>query len=58
MRNSQNGKYVWGLFYYNPLDSLFFVKKRNGLGWTINFAHKRGIVALALVIVAIIYISR
>ena len=30
----------WGIIYYNPNDSAIWVEKRNGLGWTLNFAHK------------------
>lgn len=36
----QNDKY-WkgGMIYNNPNDSDIWVKKRTGLGWTLNFAH-------------------
>jgi uncharacterized membrane protein len=30
-----------GLFYYNPKDAAFMVEKPGGVGYTINFAHKR-----------------
>ncbi len=30
-----------GLFYYNPNDAAFVVEKPSGLGYTLNFAHKR-----------------
>lgn len=29
----------WGVIYYNPNDSAIWVEKRNGCGWTVNFAH-------------------
>jgi len=38
-----------GLFYYNPKDTAFMVEKPGGVGYTINFAHKRTIVYLVLV---------
>lgn len=28
-----------GLIYYNPNDPDIWVKKRVGIGWTLNFAH-------------------
>lgn len=38
--DEQNLKY-WkaGLIYNNPNDPDLWVKKRTGLGWTINFGH-------------------
>ncbi len=43
----------WGLFYYNPEDPALLVKKRVGIGWTINFAHRGAWIFLALLTVAI-----
>ena len=43
-----------GLFYYNSKDAAFMVEKPGGVGYTINFAHKRSILYLALVILPII----
>ena len=39
-----------GLFYYNPNDAAFMVEKPGGMGYTMNFAHKRILLYLALVI--------
>jgi len=39
-----------GLIYYNPKDAAFMVEKPGGVGYTINFAHKRAIVYLALIL--------
>lgn len=39
-----------GLFYYNPADTAFMVEKPGGMGYTINFAHRRAILYLALII--------
>lgn len=39
-----------GLYYYNPKDAAFLVEKPGGVGYTINFAHKRAKLYLALVI--------
>jgi uncharacterized membrane protein len=39
MRNDPEN-YKWGIFYFNPKDSRFFVPKRNyWMGWTLNFAN-------------------
>jgi uncharacterized membrane protein len=53
----QNDNY-WklGLFYVNPVDPAFFVSKRSGIGWTLNFGHPMswiisiGIIAIPIVI--------
>jgi uncharacterized membrane protein len=39
----------WGMFYYNPDDASFFVEKRMGLGWTLNFANKWVWISLAVI---------
>ncbi len=39
-----------GLFYYNAKDAAFMVEKPGGVGYTINFAHKRAKLYLALLI--------
>ena len=39
-----------GLFYYNPKDAAFMVEKPGGVGYTINMAHKRAFVYLALIL--------
>jgi uncharacterized membrane protein len=39
-----------GLYYYNPKDTAFMVEKPGGVGYTINFAHKRAKLYLALII--------
>lgn len=43
-----------GLFYYNPKDAAFMVEKPGGVGYTINFAHKRSILYLALILVPVL----
>jgi uncharacterized membrane protein len=35
-----------GSFYVNPQDPSFFVEKRFGIGWTINFGNRWGVIAL------------
>jgi uncharacterized membrane protein len=47
--------YKWGLFYYNPFDPRFFVRKRSGLGYTFNFASPYTILTIAVVILAILF---
>ena len=39
-----------GLFYYNPKDAAFMVEKPGGVGYTINFAHKRVKLYLVLIL--------
>lgn len=39
-----------GLFYYNRQDPAFMVEKPGGMGFTINFAHKRAFIYLALIL--------
>jgi uncharacterized membrane protein len=42
------------IFYHNPGDPRYFLPKRTGLGWTINFAHRGAIVMLLLIIAAVV----
>ena len=44
-----------GLFYYNPRDAAFMIEKPGGVGYTINFAHKRALLYLALVGLPIVF---
>jgi len=37
-----------GLFYYNPQDAAFMIEKPGGVGYTMNFAHKRSLLYLTL----------
>ncbi|WP_461205246.1 DUF1648 domain-containing protein [Clostridium sp. DL1XJH146] len=46
--------YKWGLIYYNPNDPSIFIEKRFGIGWTINFGNKMGILIFGILILAII----
>ena len=45
------------IFYHNRNDPRYFLPKRTGLGWTINFAHPGAIVLLILIGVAIVSFS-
>jgi uncharacterized membrane protein len=45
-----------GLFYYNPKDAAFMVEKPGGGGYTINFAHKRAFIYLALILSPLMFI--
>ncbi len=42
------------IFYKNPDDPRYFLPKRTGLGWTINFAHLGAIVMLLLILLAVV----
>lgn len=60
--DEQNLKY-WkaGLIYINPNDPDIWVKKRIGIGWTLNFAHSKSyyilgaflLIAVVIVVIAI-----
>lgn len=43
-----------GLYYYNPQDTAFMIEKPGGVGYTINFAHRRAILYMALVFVPVV----
>jgi len=55
MRNDPEN-YIWGIFYFNPKDSRFFVPKRNyWMGWTLNFANPYSyLIILGIIIFAIL----
>lgn len=36
---NDDAQWKLGFIYYNPNDPSFFVEKRFGIGWTLNFAH-------------------
>ena len=44
----------WGIFYYNRDDPSFFVEKRMGLGWTMNFANRRSWLLLAAILALVL----
>ncbi|MDO4535913.1 MAG: DUF5808 domain-containing protein [Clostridium perfringens] len=48
--------YLFGIFYYKPKDSSFFVERRNGKGMTINLGNIIGKI-IAVVIIAVIIIG-
>ncbi|UFK97007.1 DUF5808 domain-containing protein [Kaistella faecalis] len=44
---SNSGKWIWGIFYYNKEDDRIFPPKRiPWMGWTVNFANWKSIAAL------------
>ena len=44
-----------GLFYYNRNDTAFMIEKPGGVGYTINFAHKRALLYLVLIILPVFF---
>jgi uncharacterized membrane protein len=50
MSRDDDRNWIAGVIYYNPDDPDALVPKRYGLGWTINFGHPRGKVALLVLI--------
>src|SRR5262249_12582560 len=47
MEETPNECWKAGIFYYNPNDAALFVEKREGLGYTFNFANRWSWVLLA-----------
>lgn len=44
---SNPDNWVWGLFYFNPKDERIFPPKRiPWMGWTINFAKPKSVLAM------------
>ncbi|SDC08129.1 Uncharacterized membrane protein [Pelagirhabdus alkalitolerans] len=44
----------WGLIYYNRQDPTLFIEKRFGVGWTLNFGHPLGLIALLATVIIVI----
>jgi uncharacterized membrane protein len=44
----------WGVFYFNKGDSRLFPPKRDGMGWTINFANPLSVGTMVLILVAMV----
>ena len=55
MKNDPDN-YKWGIFYYNPQDSIVFVPKRSQwMGWTLNFANPYSyLIILGIIIFAVL----
>ena len=49
--------YKLGVFYYNPNDPSFFIEKRFGIGWSLNFANKTAMFSLVLLLIVILAIT-
>jgi uncharacterized membrane protein len=45
-----------GLFYYNTNDAAFMIEKPGGVGYTFNFAHKRSLIYLALILLPLAFV--
>lgn len=45
--------YKYGLIYHNPNDASVWVSRISGLGWTLNFAHKKAYVWLIVLLLPI-----
>ncbi|MEN1761642.1 DUF1648 domain-containing protein [Anoxynatronum sibiricum] len=43
----------WGMFYFNPDDPTFWVEKRFGIGWTLNFANPLAVGAFVVLLLLI-----
>lgn len=40
----------WGITYYNPNDPAIWIKKKVGIGWTLNFAHLESWVIIFMIL--------
>ncbi|WP_294287151.1 DUF5808 domain-containing protein [uncultured Chryseobacterium sp.] len=60
MSSSDKNPSFWkyGLFYYNKEDQRLFPPKRYGLGWTVNFANSRSVIAFSVILVLIFIIGK
>ncbi|MCO7127233.1 DUF5808 domain-containing protein [Sporolactobacillus shoreicorticis] len=51
-----DGKWIWGIFYFNRYDPSIFVEKRVGIGFTVNMARPIAwIVLIGIIIIAIVF---
>lgn len=46
MNDRNQDHWKLGVFYVNPDDPAIFVKKRFGIGYTVNFAHPKSWIVL------------
>lgn len=54
---NKNGKWIWGIFYYNKEDDRIFPPKRlPWMGWTVNFANSKSIAALVAMLIFFYFI--
>lgn len=54
---NKNGKWIWGIFYYNKEDDRIFPPKRiPWMGWTVNFANWKSIAALVAMLIFFYFI--
>lgn len=50
MRNNPYN-YKWGIFYFNPKDPRCLIPRKNGTGWSLNFANLYSYLIIAGVII-------
>ena len=52
-----SSSWIWGIFYYNRKDSRIFPPKRIPvLGWTINFANPKSVLAFVAMLAFFIFV--
>lgn len=50
--------WIWGTFYYNKNDKRIFPPKLNKMmGWTINFANPRSIIAFVVLVLGFVLLG-
>lgn len=51
MENDKDSHWKWGLFYFNKEDKRIFPPKRiPWMGWTVNFANPKSILAFLIML--------
>ncbi|AYD46671.1 DUF5808 domain-containing protein [Arachidicoccus soli] len=56
--HNDTNNWKWGIFYFNKKDKRIFPPKRNPyLGWTVNFANPRSIIAMLALVGVMIFIT-
>lgn len=46
-----------GMFYFNPKDPAIFIKKRFGIGRTVNFGNPLGVLIFVGLLAVIVWLS-
>jgi uncharacterized membrane protein len=58
-RHDDPANWKFGIFYFNKKDERIVLPKRNGmLGWTLNFANPYSVLALSVLVILVIVITR
>ncbi len=54
---NKDSNWIWGIFYYNKEDERIFPPKRiPWMGWTVNFAKTKSVLAFLLMMAFFIFV--